>query len=285
MSILVIALCQTRASHLTAESWAHNLLDSLNADLALCVCSQNGEDVSGMLYRRARYIWAEPEPKDWIGVIDAIGHDFGTGLAWRKLLNIPSHWLGPMQPGSGAILWYFRWRLYFHLKQLVRLRQYDWVILTRSDFIFAVPHINPHDLNPGLFYVPDGERYGGITDRHLIATMPRLLQLLESIHDIWLNSDDLYDSMVGRRNWNPERFLLHQIARKGYLHLLSFVPYAMYCVRDQNTATRWSHGKYDSQLKLFLKYPSEFQLAQQWVSRIYSPADWIPVLCRQQLKT
>lgn len=285
MSTLVVVLCQTRASHLTQASWQPNMLDCLGADLALCVSSDAGEDESNMFYKRANYVWSEPEPKDWLDALDRVGQALGTGRIWRRLLDVPSHWMGPLQqPGSGAILWYFRWRLFHHLQDLARNRRYDWIIVTRSDFVFSVPHIDPTSLNPNFFYVPDGERYGGITDRHIIATPAMLQTLLQSLQEIWIDPESLARSMAHRSDWNPEKFLLHQIERKGLREKLSFVPYAMYSVRDDTVETRWSRGKYNGELNLFVKYRREFKAAQQWIGKIKTSADWVPFLSAHQLK-
>lgn len=270
----MVILCETRAHHLTAEKFKSNLIDPLDADLALCVTSGEQEDRSNPFYRLAEHVWPETEPQDWIQIYDDIGAKFGNPRGWRVLLDVPCQWLGPMQPGSGAILWYFRWRLYERLAGLFERHKYAWVILTRSDFMFDVPHIDPRILSPDLFYVPDGEHYGGITDRHLVAPAHTMLRLLETVLEIWTRPLELARSMSHRDSWNPEQFLLHQIERRGFSKQLSFLPYAMYCVRDETVETRWSRGEYFPNLGYFVKYPTELQKSWQWRDRIASSADW-----------
>ncbi|CAN0313142.1 unnamed protein product, partial [Phaeothamnion confervicola] len=49
---------------------------------------------------------------------------------------------------------------------------YEWVICTRTDFIWLAPHPPLHLLDPTHAWVPSGQDWGGINDRHAVLARP-----------------------------------------------------------------------------------------------------------------
>ena len=41
---------------------------------------------------------------------------------------------------------------------------------------------------------------------------------------------------------------------------IKYIPYTFYCVRKPEDKTRWSAGIYVESIRLFVKYPTEYQL-------------------------
>jgi len=64
------------------------------------------------------------------------------------------------------------------------LSKYSHLIITRSDYLFIAPHPPVWQLQPGELMVPNGEGYGGVTDRHTVLHMadaPKILRLAETL--------------------------------------------------------------------------------------------------------
>ena len=76
---LVIILCETRAQEITFNKFKKNLLDVLDADLALCVEKPNKNKMD-RFYKEARYVWTYDKPKDWVEALDyAFSQEKGIG--------------------------------------------------------------------------------------------------------------------------------------------------------------------------------------------------------------
>src|SRR5262249_13673465 len=126
-------------------------------------------------YERAKFIWRTPEPDDWAEVYD---REVGDS-SWRALLRPGENLFGGVkdernpQVGVGALLLYV-WRdLGARLQREGLADAYDWVVITRSDFLWPVPHPDVRHLSDRRVHLLDGEQYLGVSDRHFIV--PRRL--------------------------------------------------------------------------------------------------------------
>ena len=101
---------------------------------------------------------------------------YKKGLYWKEFLKIKDHLLGGIidkqypQPGSAGILIFFRWFLLKNLVEHNLINEYDRFIITRSDYIYQLPHPKLNHLNENYIWIPDGEHYGGYTDRHVVLS-------------------------------------------------------------------------------------------------------------------
>ena len=181
---LVILTTSTRAHHLTFQNFQSNVLDVLDADLALSVETQKYPTPDG--YRSAaKYIWEMNPPKDFdfMHFYDQIStkcfnHPFNESYAQIVgtvgAVSGQSGWLGCIkaakQNACCAQMLFYRW---FALQNILKEKlylQYDTVIVSRSDFYWVGPH-EKLDIKRGNVYVPEGEDYGGVYDRHYALSM------------------------------------------------------------------------------------------------------------------
>ncbi len=130
---------------------------------------------------------------------------------WRQLLTVRSHWLGGIkganrQGGAAAINIFLRWHLLQNLRRDGALDHYDRIVMTRSDFRWLSPHPPLDILDPGSLWVPDGEHYGGIVDRHLVFTPDVAEKALGMIEPILRRPSALKAEMDWDRTWNIERY-------------------------------------------------------------------------------
>lgn len=96
--VLVCILCQTRARELTWAYFKKNVLDVLNADLALCIGIDTNYDYSNPFWQHAKYRWTVKEIDDYgVGFDEAqrrLTHSGCSVPNLRKLLEIKDQWLG-----------------------------------------------------------------------------------------------------------------------------------------------------------------------------------------------
>jgi len=263
---LVVILAQARADKLTWASFKKNVLDELEADLALCIGESPNNNSSNFYWAHAKYKWIVPEYEDFGEGFDQIQLErYGYVTDWREILKIQNQWLGGIKgkgehPGSAGILIYFRAKLYDFLVKENISDQYDRFIVTRSDFIWDIPHPKVERLNPNFVWIPYGEFHGGITDRHVVLSKHNLGAYLSLIDPILKDTADLMKRMMAynpKPIWNLERYISFHLKSQKFTSKIRLMPYMMYSVREESTPTRWSRGVYEPNLGYYLKYPME----------------------------
>jgi hypothetical protein len=290
--VLVCILAQTRAHQVAWPTFKRQVLDELNADLALAITVDEAYDYANPYWQHAKYRWAGVQPAD-------IGDSFDLaqqwlcserGIAppdWREMLGVRGIWQGGIrsrhpQPSYSANLLFCRWLLLQGLQQDRVLHSYDRYVVTRSDFVWLCPHPPLSILGRESLWVPDGEDYGGVTDRHLVVSREDLIPALSLIDDVLLRPTQLYEEMSHRDDWSPEVFLAFHLERHGLLPRLRRFPYVMYTARSVRDApSTWSPGRFDPSVKHIVKYPSEFRSARAYGTVVRSRQDWIDGAWRQ----
>jgi len=120
---LVVILGQARADKLTWYSFKKNVLDILEADLALCIGESPENTSANKFWAHATYRWEVPEYMDFGDGFDQVQLDrYGEITEWRQVLNVPDQWLGGImgeneQPGSAGILVFLKAKLLEFLEQ------------------------------------------------------------------------------------------------------------------------------------------------------------------------
>jgi hypothetical protein len=264
--ILVCLFSQGRADKLCFDSFNKHVLKTLNADL-LTFFEKDKSNKNNLYVKRANYKYFNEKYSDFGFAIDKICNSFRlSDLDWREVLNIKSNWLGGIkgknsQKGSAAILIYYRYMLGLLLKKEKIIYKYDFFVLSRSDFMWQLPHppVSFFRKNIGLMY---GEHYAGYSDRHMIIPREFLIPILSSLEDIIFNRKKLISEMSHFKEWNLESFLYYTIKTKLNSVKIKYFPYSAFLVRDANTKTTWSPGVFNKKLNLFVKYPSEYALVE-----------------------
>ncbi len=278
-SVLVIILSETRAYEHTFELFKKNMLDMMNADLCLCVADNHREDKNNPFYQHAKYVWTYDEPDDWGDAFDAIQQNKGLQSNWRKLLEIKDQWLGGIKgaeehPGSAGILLFFRWFLKESILKNNILDKYDRFIITRSDFIHQIPHVPLKFLDPQYIWIPDGEDYGGYTDRHIIVQRNEILNVLSIGEKIVTTPKELYSEMLFSTKWNLEKYIKFSFTKLNLVPRVRRFPYTMYCVRSPGGHTRWRSGSFNENLGYFIKYEGEYRNYKLASVLVKKKEDW-----------
>ena len=278
-STLVIILSETRGHEHTFNLFKSNLLDVLQADLCLCIADNHREEKKNPFYQNAKYIWVYKEPFDWGDAFDDAQSIEGYKGNWRKLLEVKNQWLGGIKgkeahPGSAGILLFFRWFLKKSIIDNQILDLYDRFVVTRSDFVHRIPHVPIEFLDPNFVWIPDGEDYGGFTDRHIVAHRRDIIDVLSITDPIIANPDDLYSKMIHSKNWNLEKYIKFSFRQLGLTSKVRRFPYTMYSIRTVDGHTRWKKGTFIKKFGYYIKYLEEYE-SFFLVSKIIKKAeDW-----------
>ena len=142
------------------------------------------------------------------------------------------------------------------------LHEYDRFIITRSDYLYQLPHPSLELLDNNYIWVPDSEHYGGYTDRHVILNKTNLVPYLNILNNMILNSKDYYTKLQKECEWNLEKIIKFNLEQQ--LQEVKEFPYVMYTVRNKDTGSRWSFGSYSGELGYYIKYQSELDRSSHY---------------------
>lgn len=304
--VLVCLLASTRGHQLTFPSIKRQVLDELNADLALALAIDENYDYTNPFWQQAKYRWTSRDFSDYGEAFDLAQrwlcqqHSI-PAPDWRSMLQIKGIWQGGIrspdpQPSASSVLPFCRWLLLHGLQQDDVLDRYDRFVISRSDFVWLCPHPPLSLLDSGAIWVPDGEYWGGLPDRHLVVSRADVVNCLNLIEEIVLRPSQLYEEMKHQHWWNNERFmsqhplykktepklawnneqfLAHHLERKGLLDKVKMFPYVMYTARPiGDPRSTWSPGSFEPAVGHYVKYPGELRAASAYATIIRSRADW-----------
>ena len=297
---LVCVFAQTREHALVWKNFKKNVLDALNADLALCIAVPDDYDYSNPYWQHAKYKWTCPEYDNWM---DAFEYAKKISFPevyddWLRALSIPGNWISPLNgnPAGGALQIFFRWMLWQNLQKDNILEQYDRIVFTRSDFMFLSPHPPIDLLDPNYIWLPNGEYYGGVTDRHAVLSKKNAEGYLMGImKNIMTNTDQFcnaarvvakaYDFGFAGDSDDPNKTipLGLEMAVKVAIDLefnpstCRFFPYIMYTVRSAEGESRHNYGVWDNELGYYIKSPPELYSAKVYETIYTKPSDWYTV--------
>jgi hypothetical protein len=262
----VVVLGSLRCGEAAWESLYRNVLDYNNADLAVITQAKsttenNHHNIS--LLQRAKYVWEVPSYTDWADALDLIAE----GRAWRE--QVPEYYVdheagilgGALNySGSGAIIFWYRWFLTERIRELNWTSRYDRFVITRSDhFYLCQQDINK--LDPYFLWVPQGQTWGGVTDRYLVVNASDVLEALNVLLPL-LKDPSRYSNVLQQRV-NTERFLAVRW-REQSLFPAKRNPRTMFlCMNREDALTSWKPLGVEVFPGVYTKYHIEFKSSQR----------------------
>ena len=194
------------------------------------------------------------------------------------LCDVGGSWLGGIvqsrQAGAAAILLVLRWFMLNNIRAAALTETYDRFVITRSDFYFPCPHPPLQHLDQGSLWVPDGEDYGGICDRHLVVSAADLVASSNLIDDLLLHPHQMREAMIRNVDWNIEQVLAFHLVRNGLATKVKRFPYVMFLVRAPGDPTAHSVGYHSAEVGMTVKQRTELNEANRYRQLIRSNDDW-----------
>lgn len=267
MKTLACILAQTRAWELTYKSFEEFVLKPHGADLCLCV-SQKDSLIGNPFYRQAKYFFTYHEPDDYMEAFEHARFIENAPKQWVSILRLKDQLFGGIinpdnqHPGSAGILIFYRWLLLHNLKLHQLISQYDWFIITRSDHLYEF-HAGLDLNNRQNIYIPEGEDYGGITDRHIVVSRDFVETVLDLMSPILHDHQNLYNTMKHNEKWNLEQYIKFIFDIRNITSNIVRFPRNMYTVRGLNDSTRWEKGRFVPSKNYYIKYINEFYATQR----------------------
>jgi len=198
-------------------------------------------------------------------------------LPWREFLKIKDQFLGGVgHPGSAGYLIYYRWFLLKNLIEKDLIKEYDRFVITRSDYIFQLPHPKLELLNEKNIWIPDSEQYHGYTDRHVVLNREHVGKYLDLLNCFVIKSHDYFNKMIPNTIWNLEQVIKFHLTEHKIVDKVKEYPYVMYTVRPIDGKTKWSAGYYSPDHGYFIKYRTEFDKSS-WYLKLFKESKFLNI--------
>ena len=249
---LVILLGNARGGKCAWNTLQKHVLDPFQADLAL-LFDHGSDNDNQSLFDAAHYKWTESV--DFMKVWDEVADELGVPLEKREYKVRPADNIhGGLENGargSGGIIAAFRSVLVKNHGE--KVKEYDRVILTRSDHFYACDH---PDVRPskGIIYVPPDESFGGLTDRHVVLHPDDLERVVNIVPFLVMNKHRENIERALKMMWKQNNLTVKPIGR------------TFFEVKRNKDNTRWgraSQRKWEhSKNGLSLKYPRTYDVAK-----------------------
>jgi hypothetical protein len=246
---LVIMIGNARGGEDTWNTAYKNLIDINNADLAICFGKTDNHS-NPSLYKKSKYVWEIEEYSNWREYYAKYLNNF-----WEKSLSLGIQ-IGPIdnRPGSAAIQFAIKHFLLHNFLSI--LETYKNIIITRSDYFYLKPDILKSD---NFVWIPNGENYGGVCDRHIEFHSKYLKDIL-NIFD-FIDSEEGYRILYQNKATNSEQllklmYMYKKIPIKRY-------PRKQFTVATSQDSTRWKKAttKLPGYKDLYIKYDTEYREA------------------------
>jgi hypothetical protein len=265
MKNLVVIIGNHRGGEETWHTMYKYLLQPLDADLAL---ADNTFD-DNSLCKKAKFLWKiNLNREDLSKSLKNYYEDNFKGQQWydffsyHKGLSLSGFNPDPIRSrrGAGDLLFALR---HFVLKNFLNnIVDYDWIILTRSDYYYINFHTDVTELDKKFVYVLPDETYGGVCDRHTIfhsSIANQVLGIAEFLADI-KNKDLLFRKYIFQKHkyLNVERALkLYFDSKKLELKAIRRCQFTVALASD---TTFWKKASIllPGRSNLYLKYEYEY---------------------------
>ena len=246
---LVILTGSPRGGLKTWNSLFKNIIDPLNADLAICFGNKFLKKDNFFLVQKATFDWTCEEPNNW----STYYQDNYSKKAIDFLISGSDYGMAggiDDNTGSGAIVSALKDIIYKNHIEIIE--DYDFIIHTRADqyYVDKLPEIKDNEI-----LIPKGEDYFGICDRFILFNSKfaksyfSLCNFLENAQDKNLSPDFV----------TPESVLLSHLKNENLYSHVKRIDRINFTVTLKNEHTRWRVAKYNLYLKnLMIKYPDEF---------------------------
>lgn len=290
---LVIIMGTLRGGEASWSSMYKHLLEPNSADLALLIPKNTPR--SSSLFNRSKFVWEHDEYADW-GVAIEKYINGSKNTKWRQMViprnclatnlisakttglfggvkehskckclevklgkpPLKNHSCYKEREGSGAIIFVLRVLLQQNIRRLSLHEKYDRFVVTRSDHYYGCSH-NLDDLDNRYMWIPGGEDYLGITDRHLVCNSSHILKALNILPPVVLNPQK-YWNVVG--HINPERLIKHRWVEEELWDVVRRFPRNMFTCATRNDTSRWALPNFSGSTipeGVYLKYVEEYK--------------------------
>ena len=261
--VLVLMNGQMRGGEIAWNSLQKYVLDYYDADLAYIGPPLNRSGVEKNVVKRMKMLWEYEDPEDWATYFVRPKHRETDLLTLRSIclfreIHTSDQFLGGVKlnntcrhPGSAGMLLAYRRLALEKVIENDLNSKYDWIIYTRTDYLYLCHPPRLDALMGNFIYIPRGEEYGGITDRLHYIPGKLISKALNITNNIL--SDPFSWLFPLREGANLEQLLATYYAAEKIL--FRKFRHVAFTVRTEEDPSSWSLGFKHSILQKFRLSP------------------------------
>jgi hypothetical protein len=254
---------QMRGGEIAWNSLQKYVLDYYDADLAYIGPPLNRSGVEKNVVKRMKMLWEYEDPEDWATYFVRPKHRETDLLTLRSIclfreIHTSDQFLGGVKlnntcrhPGSAGMLLAYRRLALEKVIENDLNSKYDWIIYTRTDYLYLCHPPRLDALMGNFIYIPRGEEYGGITDRLHYIPGKLISKALNVTNNIL--SDPFSWLFPLREGANLEQLLATYYAAEKIL--FRKFRHVAFTVRTEEDPSSWSLGFKHSILQKFRLSP------------------------------
>lgn len=241
---LVVLAGSPRGGVKTWNSLFKYVINHLNADLAVCTTDNFLNE--NFLFEKAKFQWIMDNPDNF----EDYYSKFFKGT-WREYL-LKGKGLGLFE--SGLIHFALKDFVYRNYEEV--LIKYEYIIYTRFDQYYVDFH---PDLNKNKVFIPEGEDYFGICDRHVVIKSEDSHKYFSIIN--YIDSENALLEIPAYPNC--ESVYKKHLEHSGLINKIERFSRISFTSSLKNEPTNWRIPTYKIFLtkNLMIKYPDEFMAA------------------------
>jgi hypothetical protein len=268
-STVVILIGNLRGGEKTWGTLYKHVLDINAADMVIFhVGEVPAAQRNSTMMGRAKFVSEVPFFADWADAIDIMAKG---DLSWRtrvpKVLTNDSIIIGGALgiEGSGALILSARWFLTFFIREY-RLRElYDRFVISRPDHYYNCAH-DLSVLEPSSIWVPNGQDWHGIVDRHVVVNSTHVLQALNVLPPLIRNPESFQRykrNTLFHKLKNTETFLKLRWEMQGLWPYVQRYRRMMFVAAVDGDKSLWREVSTDEVPEgVLVKYKAEYSLSK-----------------------
>jgi hypothetical protein len=182
---------------------------------------------------------------------------------WRERLLPLRHntsiLLGGVQGnrGSAVIIFWLRWFLAERIKELKLTEQYERFVISRNDHFYLCSH-NLSELDSNYLWIPTGEDYKGICDRHLIVNATDVLKALDMLPPL-LGTPERYKDLLNTYRSNSERYVKLRFYEEQLLERVQRFNRSMFLCAAPGDKSLFLPMRRKTPQGVHVRYPGEYR--------------------------
>lgn len=239
---LTVLVGHPRGGEKTWTSLYKNVLDPLNSDLAILTGSKWLNNQSFLSI--AKLQWIIEEPDDWFTYYEDNFESDNWKTYFEKDKTTGLY-------NSGSI--HFALKDILLKKHLHELEAYRQIIVSRFDQFYVSNHKKFHD---DSIWIPEGENYFGICDRHAIVPSSDIKQYLDIVGYVNSKNTENYAADF----INCEVAYMHHLQNSNLIGKVKRFKRFQFTTTKKEDFNRWRTPEYKIYFynNIYLKYPDEF---------------------------
>jgi len=202
---------------------------------------------------------------------------YKKSLHWRDFLNVEEsifegvrenyNCYPDLGPDSTGIVLFLRWFILKNLKDNDLINNYDRFIITKSNFMYELPHPKLEIMDERCIWIPDVDHYYGYPDRHVVLSKLNIEAYLNILNSLVLKSNEFFMKMISFNRWDLEQMINIHIQMNPIIKNINSFPHIMHSVKNNNESM---DVEFEDEYEISNKIRKEYEVTKLSIDEFYN---------------